>query len=90
MIPFLPRVALASLVGGWLLFGVMSATGHLIGSNRLLSVPPILFMAGILGALGSIPESDRRAPLVAIAVASFVSILVYALIYVFIFAFGPI
>lgn len=82
----MPRLAFASLIAGWALFGAIRASGQLLWSNRLLWGPPALFVLSVFLALAAMPDAERRGPLAAIAVAGFASVLLYGVGYAFLFA----
>lgn len=80
------RFAAASLAAAWALLAAITVTGHLAWDNRLLWLPLSMFGVSFFCAIGSHEYEERRAPLVVVAGLAFVSMLVYGVGYVFLFA----
>ncbi len=80
------RFAAASLAAAWALLAAITVAGHLTWDNRLLWLPLSMFGVSFFCAIGSHEYEERRAPLVVVAGLAFVSMLVYGVGYVFLFA----
>lgn len=81
------KASVVTLVIGWLLLLLIHLTGNLVWDNRLLWVVACAFGASCSLALSAAAEyDDRRAASVAIALGSFASCLLLALLWFFLFA----
>lgn len=80
------KVSLGSFAGAWVLLLLLVATGNLVWDNKLLWGPPILLGVSAGLGLGAWEHEEHRAPLLALGVASFCSLLAYGVFYFFLFA----
>ncbi len=73
------KLAACILAFGWLVLIALFATGHLVWDNRLLWVAAMSFgCAATMASTTAVEDADERALASLIAIASFASLLVFA------------
>jgi hypothetical protein len=81
------NVSVALLAAGWAVLALLQVTGSLVWDNRLLWVPACSFGIACSLALSVAAEhGEQRAASLAVALGSFASWLILALLWFFLFA----